>query len=379
MKKPPLVLVFLVVVPILIWGQFYERLPQEKRRELAEAYWLVGKQYVQTGKDSKGKSFQELAFRLDPFLDPQAIRLEEAASAEELIAASQVVYLQEPAEELLRSRFMRLTGSFLLGDTASVLELLDGSISVDGVEVTRTQVRDQLERFQAVHSLRGLAPSEVYDLDSLAITPDPPGADPRWRGTWRLDVRAKKDYSAFIGFWRKDQRFWVHRRGNDWLFMAIGSPPPAGWAPRAPQLPGAAARADGAGADGQQTREVEAAFMRCLQYFLLEDIRSASEFLYPQLRILRLGQTISRDEMVSTFQGYFESKDFTGVTAQDVVDASTLYVEPSERFAAEVAAPVYQLSVRSRLDLSERIPFWTRFQEYYFTREGESWKIFAIF
>ena len=378
MRKTPLILLFLVVLPVLIWGQFYERLPQVKRRELAEAYWLVGRQYLQTGKESKGKSFQELAFHLDPFLDPRSIRLEDAASAEELIASSKVVYLEEPTRDLLRSRFIRLAGSFLLGDTASVLELLDGSICVNGTEVTRDQARSQLESFHAGRSLRGLAASEVYDLDSLAFTPVPPGADPRWGETWLIDVRAKKDYAALIGFWRRDQRFWIHRSGNDWLFLAIGSPPPAGWMPRAVRPPGAA-RAEDPGSASPQTVEVENAFMRCLQYFLLEDTRSASEFLYPQLRILRMGQTISREEMIATFQGYFESKDFTGMTAADVVDTNTLYIEPSDRFAAEMAGPVYQLSVRSRLDLSERVPFWTRFQEYYFSREGGTWKIFAIF
>ncbi len=376
MKKAPLVLVFLIVVPILIWGQFYERLPQERRQELAEAYWLVGGQYMQTGKDGKGRGFQELALRIDPGLDPNAIRLEDAASAEELIASSQVVFLEEPVEGLLRSRFTRLAGSFLLGDADSVLELLDGSITVDGAEVTRAQVRGQLDRFYADRSLRGLALSEVYDLGSLTFTANPPGCAPAWGETWRIDVQARKDYSGLIAFWRTNQRFYIHRRGNDWLFMAIGSLPPDGWVPREPQR--AVARAEQKPM-GQESREVEMAFLKCLQYFLLEDIRSAREFLYPQLHILRLDQTISREEMIATFQGYFESKDFTGVTAQDVVDGNTLFVEPSDRFAAEVGGPVYRLSVRSRLDLSERVPFWTRFQEYYFTRENGAWKIYAIF
>ena len=47
--------------------------------------------------------------------------------------------------------------------------------------------------------------------------------------------------------------------------------------------------------------------------------------------------------------------------------------------AGERSGPLYRLSVRTRMDLSEKIPFWTRFQEYYFSSDEGSWKIFAIF
>jgi len=83
--------------------------------------------------------------------------------------------------------------------------------------------------------------------------------------------------------------------------------------------------------------------------------------------------------MAATFEGYFEDSDFSGLEPESVVDTASIAVEPSERFAGERSGPLYLLSVKTRLDLSDKIPFWTRFQEYYFSAEEGGWKIFAIF
>jgi hypothetical protein len=37
------------------------------------------------------------------------------------------------------------------------------------------------------------------------------------------------------------------------------------------------------------------------------------------------------------------------------------------------------LTVQTRLDLADRIPFWTKFQEYYFALVDGAWRIYAIF
>ena len=95
-----------------------------------------------------------------------------------------------------------------------------------------------------------------------------------------------------------------------------------------------------------------------------------------------MNTTLSKEEMISTFQGYYENSDFTGVKPQDVINEESIFVESSERFSSEIPGQAYLLTVKTRLDLSGQIPFWTRFQEYFFTQEpvkGGGWKIFAIF
>ena len=55
MKKLLPLLVLLVFAATGLWAQFYTTLPREERKTLAEAYYLVGQQYEQKGKDQKAR------------------------------------------------------------------------------------------------------------------------------------------------------------------------------------------------------------------------------------------------------------------------------------------------------------------------------------
>jgi len=51
----------------------------------------------------------------------------------------------------------------------------------------------------------------------------------------------------------------------------------------------------------------------------------------------------------------------------------------SDLFAGQASEPQYLLSVQTKTDLSEILPFWATYQDYYLTFEGGTWKVFAIF
>ena len=105
----------------------------------------------------------------------------------------------------------------------------------------------------------------------------------------------------------------------------------------------------------------------------------AARYFADEVRIIRLDTTLTREEIAETFMGYFEEADFSGVSAGDVVDAESMFVSPTDRFPSQSRGDEYLLTVKTRLDLSDKIPFWTRFQDYYFAEERGAWKIFAIF
>ena len=115
-----------------VWAQFYERLGPAERRELAEAYYLVGRQYALQGERAKALEFEGLAFHLDPGLDPAAIAGEAAppgappARPQSGAAAGQEA--PEAMQALLQSRFLRLVSAFLAEDTPTLLSLMDGSL-----------------------------------------------------------------------------------------------------------------------------------------------------------------------------------------------------------------------------------------------------------
>ncbi len=362
------------------WAQFYDRLGAEERRNLAEAYYLVGRQYAEQGERAKGSDFEGMAYNIYPGLDPAAIASQAEPSAPQLILAGKAVAREDPeaVAVLLQSRFLRLVSAFLTEDTPTLLAMMDGSVWFTRFagELEREAIRDDLEAFfTRVDLSGGLPPSVVYDLESLEVNAIEAAA-PSWGSTYAVRIRARADFAGEVAFWEQEQQYLFHRRDGQWLLFAVGSGlPPGSWAPRPAASPVAAAAAGHV----DELKAIREAFLASLEHFLAKQTDEASRYFSREILILRLNATLTREEMAATFEGYFEGSDFSGVTAGDVVDTGSISVEPSQRFAVQQPGPVYLLSVRTRLDLSDKIPFWTRFQEYYFSPEEGDWRIFAIF
>jgi hypothetical protein len=96
------------------------------------------------------------------------------------------------------------------------------------------------------------------------------------------------------------------------------------------------------------------------------------------IRFMRLRQSVSKDELKTTLQGYFENADFTESPLADVMDLDSVFVQPAASPVDGVTGAVYVLNVRSKVDMSSSIPFWSTYQKYYFVEEGANWMIFAI-
>lgn len=378
------VVIFLFIVGA-VWAQFYEKLSREQRRELAEAYYLVSRQYAQAGEKAKAGEFERMAYNIDPGLDPSRIQLKEQPSAASLIIEGKAVLAAAPREraeavqQLIKSRFLRLVSSFLTKDAESMLELMDGSVYFTklDLELKQADMRRELNGFFAQINLAGgLAPSQVFDLNSLEVATIA-AASPQWGETHAVRVRARMDFSAQVAFWEDNQQYLFHRSGTRWLLFSVGQKlPAAAWVPKqALETAARKAAAPQAGPGG----EIREALLESLNYFLQKNVERAAQFFAEEILILRLNTSLTRQEMASTFEGYFEDSDFSGIKPSDLLDTNSISVEESDRFAQAIKGPVYLLSVKTKLDLSDKIPFWTRFQEYYFSSEEGSWKIFAIF
>ena len=112
--------------------------------------------------------------------------------------------------------------------------------------------------------------------------------------------------------------------------------------------------------------------------FLSKNADVAATFLDDTVQLLRMQQTVTRDELKASFTGTFESTDFGGITLDDLVDADTVFVERTADYEAEAGGPVYLLTAKARRDLSDTIPFWTTWQGYYFRSVDGAWRMFAI-
>lgn len=381
MKKFSLYIIISVLITQASWAQFYQELASDQREELAEAYYLVGTEYLKVAKPGKGAEFKSMAYNINPRLQPEKIKERALPQAAELILSREGFFIGEKPESLLRSKFKRLVGSFLAADITSILEFVRGSLYINKLqsEATRQEIAGALTDFFAAVSMKGLALSELYDFNSITFNWYEHDNRDRWGETCLLTVQSRGDFSDYTCLWESEQGFLFSKIGGKWHIISLGKEiPPVSWRPQ-----DVTSRVITPDESADQSRvQVKTAFMECVSFFLNKDIRSATEYLHDQIKILRLNTTLSKEEMISTFQGYYENSDFTGVNLQDVINQESIFVEISERFNSEIPGQVYLLTVKTRLDLSDQIPFWTRFQEYFFTQEQVKrggWKIFAIF
>jgi hypothetical protein len=384
MRNKFILSVLLVCVTGSAWSQFYANYSETERKTLAEAYYLAGAQYVKVGKAEMGKEYENLAFRIYPQLAPSSIVEPKQPTAEELLAQGMAARIGVPetaAPEIMpRSFFLRYLGAFLEGDPAAVAGFFDGSVHIDsrGMEFDRDEIETEFKRLYSEVSLAGVEPTAVYDLDSIVIIGAPASMQKSWGETAILRVNAKADYSPQLDFWETQQQFFVHKLGSGWHIFAAGqNPPPLDWKPKA--LPAAAPVAAPAEVVPAPDQQIEEAFKWCVTAFLQKDLEGTLSYITKELRILRMRQTVSGEELATTFQAYFDGSDFQGAGLSDVIDESSMFVEPTNEFAGEIEGPVYTLNVKAKLDMSDKIPFWTTYQRYYFLKEDDSWKVFAVF
>ena len=201
------------------WAQFYDRLGPEERRELAEDYYLVGRQYALQNERAKALEFEGMAYNIDPGLDPAAIAARpegpQPAAATSEYGAAPRREAPEAMTALLSSRFLRLVSAFLTEDTPTLLSLMDGSLWFTrfGGELTQEAIAGDLQDFFARANLSGgLAPSAVYDLDSLEVSPVE-GA-PSWGPCYAVRITARADFSEEVAFWEQEQQYPLQPMNN---------------------------------------------------------------------------------------------------------------------------------------------------------------------
>ena len=366
-----------------LWAQFWKDYTDEQRQKVAESYWLAGTQYQAVGKAEKGNEFKALAKVIDPQLDPAAIQDAELPSAAELLAQGRTTTIGAGAGAVpsgsLNSFFLRFASSLVEKDAAAVAGFLDGSVYLSKIpaEVTRADAESSFAGFFKQQSMSGVQPSSVYELDTAVIAPVPAAMQAKWGETYTYSVTAKADYSSALSFWEKNQRFYIHKVGSDWFIFGVGqNPPPLAWSPQ-----GAAAvesQPPAAAADADARAAIQSAFDACMGAILKKDADSALEHMSDSIHFLRLRQTVSKDELKTTLQGYFDKPGFGEAALSDVLDQDSIFVQPAASPVDGVTGAVFELNVKSKTDMSASIPFWSAYQKYYFVQDGSNWLIFAI-
>jgi len=366
-----------------LWAQFWKSYTDEQRQKVAESYWLAGKQYQAVGKTEKGGEYMGLAKVIDPQLDPAAIQDLSLPSAAELLAQGRTGTIGAGAGAVpsgsLNSFFLRFVTALVEKDAGVVAGFLDGSVYLSKVpaEVSRADAESSFAGFFKQEPMSGVEPSSVYDLNTAVIAPVSPAMQGKWGETYTYSVTAKADYSPALSFWEKNQRFYVHKVGPDWFIFGMGqNPPPLSWSPQ--NVAAVESQPPAAAADADARAAIQDAFGACMGAILKKDADGALGHMSDSIHFLRLRQTVSKDELKTTLQGYFDKPGFGEAQLSDVLDQDSIFVQPVASPVDGVTGAVYELNVRSKADMSASIPFWSDYQKYYFAQDGSSWLIFAI-
>lgn len=356
-------------------------IPHEERARLAEANWLVGKQYEKVGNAAKAKSFMALARILDPHLNPDAIVAGKLPSAAELLARSSARYLVPPRAtvdytESVRSFFLRLDGPLADRDTDRVLGFFSGTVFFggDGVERTREDIRAAFDGLFGRTAGQRVSLARIYDLASISIAEA--AAPVSWGPTYSLNVQARVDLSVDIPFWAERQRFWVSLGSSGWRIFAVGeSAPPAGWEPvRDSPVASSAAPTSGSPSSSAEGAARDA-FIAFVASLLSGDVDDGLLRVAPVLQILRLNDSLAGDRLRASLAQYGSAAGREAAAVEDLFDMAGLFVDRSDRFGDQA----YRVSARAKVDLSASVPFWSEYQEYYLAREGDAWRVVAIF
>jgi hypothetical protein len=367
----------------LLWAQFWKDYSDSDRKTIGEAYWLAGRQYTAVGKTEKGREYQAVAKAIYPQLDPSAITDESQPSAAELLAQGRATTIGGGASAVptgaLNSFFLRFVGSLVEEDAAGAAGFLDGSIYLTKVpqEVTRDEAQSGLSEAFKGDPLKGKEPSAVYDLDSIVIAREGPAMQKAWGDSYTLTVSAKEDYSSVASIWDMKQQFFIRRSQGNWYIFAYGqTQPPLTWSPQS-SAPAAAAP-PAVPTEVEETKAITDTFNGFLEALLKKDADGAVAYMQDNVRFLKLNQTVTREELKTSLQGYFDSASFPSETPADVVDADSMFVELAASPVEGVEGPVYVLNAKAKIDLSASIPIWSTYQRYYFAKDGNDWKIFAL-
>ncbi|CAI8040374.1 hypothetical protein GBAR_LOCUS22508 [Geodia barretti] len=177
-----------------------------------------------------------LALRLHPDLDPAAIVDPQPRdiTPPELPAPAEPADTTAWTSSLVVSQLLRLASAFLAHDADAIVSMLDGSVYVAGMNVTRAQAHAALDALFQRRSLAGISLAQIYDTDSVMAQPYDMGAG-ALADAFQVSMDARLDLSADVPFWGTDQRFVLRPAGNSWLISAIlfsdAQQLPASWSP----------------------------------------------------------------------------------------------------------------------------------------------------
>jgi len=196
---------------------FYSDLSEAQRYDLADAYNRVADQFDNLGQNERAEGYRDLVQVIYPGF----------GSAERPVEEQKPVETRRPQQapdpsggdasyyyfnKLLRGIFNK-NKSLTLSVIADPLYL---PLFDAGVE--KNLVASELDWFFSAYDVSGMAPNDVFRMNTIQVTP----LD---NGYWRLDVQTQPEYSDAVPevtFWAEKMGFYFRKFPEGWRLAAIG-------------------------------------------------------------------------------------------------------------------------------------------------------------
>ncbi len=355
-------------------------LSPEKKAEMAESYYLAGLQYEEVGKIELAAGMRRLAFELNPELNPDAIQepqrekidLPDRPSADPVDTTGWT-------SSLVVSQLLRLASAFLAHDSGAIVSMLDGSVYVAGLNVTRSQAHTALDALFAERSLAGISLSQIYDVDNVIAHRYAIGTGVL-ADAFEVGLDARMDLSADVPFWGTQQRFVLRPVGDTWLVSAIlfsdEQRVPANWSP-APLESAAEAearmRASAARNKALADRtSVVTAAIDAADRFLEKDTAGMLAAIDHELR-LPDGSALTRESLRTILDDYFGRSPYRALTAADVITVGTVQALDGDDGSAR-----YRVEVSFEARYQEAFPLFRSGQSLDLRDADGRWVVYAI-
>jgi hypothetical protein len=353
----------LCLIQLPLFGEFYKNFTEAERKSVAEAYYLVGKQYESLGVKNAG-TYLRLAYIIYPGLVPEEIQddYEDELTDEAAILKGT---LQNDAK-LVQYRFRRMISFFLAQDTTAIGDYLDdevynGDFNITG---TRESIQSELAALYEFMNTSGLTPETLFKLDSVQVSL----AKSLLAEDTVLELTISPlsmDYSAYLPFWHEIQSYYWHQDvQGKWVLFAVSRQPLSEEYLTARKTT-------------LVNKEITAAFKGCLGAFIREDLSTVSLYLGDTVEIVPMNSTLKKSEVEYTFTGYFEESPRLNIGNVDDL-LNSIAISQSQEYTAKKSAPVYLVEIELNSEHTSKISFWAAYKKYYFIKTKARWKIIAI-
>jgi len=369
--RKALFLFCLIILSIsTVYAQYYNEYSEEQKKKLAEAYYLVGKQYQSLGK-SNYTAYFEIALSIYPELNPESIKDEP-----DMAVTSPIVEQIQPYKnvgELINYRFKRMATFFLAKDIPNLLNFYASAVYIgnNSTTITKEELGKAVQDLYSQFNTTGLAVDTLFVLDTINVTAT------ENNGTedtiFRLTVKNQsQDLAQYVSFWSKEQQYyWYKDLTGNWVVFAINAMPENLDFLR--ENKDILQNQEEMGIENQISSE----FKRCLTYFINEDMAGVSQFLADQIEVIPLDNTLTKKDIEYTFSGYFEESEALPIDNVDNL-ISHIKVTYDEEYSGKYLDQVYLLEISINAEFTPQIPFWAAYNKYYFIKSESGWQIRAI-